>query len=603
MIRQLVKAFGSTTVRWNGGFVRSCGVPRQYQTTGSEYSSSKPLIQSPSLNDTGLAKRSIALLFEEHDFGLQESGSTLTEMYDQVIERIINDHKPLFLAWLYQKSASKSPFDKENSNMLSWDSVPAKNLLDMACDPTSFERKQIIKSFQDDANSYFYQVQALRMRMDRMIPPVEEYDHFVEVLYSKPGHCDHKALWNAYSALPTPQPLYIEPNHLEKLLNVLANRQERRGTVSTRAYIGVLLDMASAGMPIAAREQVMAITLLGESINKHKDAWTLIKERYANLASDYESGHGTTARDMVAALNAMLVAASRRVHRDETNDGDWRYDPTKTQIEIMNEFTKYKLEPSRHTSYIFLLQYSQAHNLASIASLLHEIRQRGMPLDSSMLTLTLECLVSCGEIELAEQILDKMVQQPAIKTKRLRNGTPSSSAHERSRLQVIDRLVKFLTVAGVDVGAYDYSLPLLPDFYVFAPFIRYYSVQSFEGFAQVLGKMMKVGLHPDRYVFYHALQACKTNSWTVDDLLSLTTTICDLHNSGKRYLLTPFMGKLVYKNFCSRLPDQLQLEKYTVQVQRLQPGSDVRGFLLQLIEDIETSKRSCDQLRKKTTSE
>lgn len=489
--------------------------------------------------------------------------------YDSTINQIINDHK-LKLREMLGLSLGDA--------VREWNSIPCQELLFAAMNPIEFDTKEIIYRVRELSNQCFREVQQSRKKVERQIEPSKKYDAFLSELYANPDKHNHKDLWNAYSALPSPQPLYIEPVHFEKFLHVLSTKSERN-KVSVSSYINVLHDMSSCGLLVSAREEATAIALIGETINDQDlGVWDLMEERYSRLVAEYGNSLTVNSEDIVSALNVMINVASR------LRANEWL-------SKVEEEFKKYRLEPDRFTLLILMRHYSNIGDFEVFNRLLEKAREKNIILDISMINLSLNCLIKSGHIDYAEELLQTLVQYSLLPREDNSSIVMNLTRNfERSRLRLIDSLCNIVKSAGIDLAKYNYRLPLIANYYTFIPFANYYAREGdFKRLSHIISTMYTFECSPSRHFFYKILKICETSSmWTLTDVSSMTNMICQLHFESNRYLLTTVMAKKVYDCFCSKLHNNMDINNQ--RLDELYSARSVYDFLQQLLNIAEKSK-------------
>lgn len=462
-------------------------------------------------------------------------------------------------------------------------------------------------------------IRALLLKNEHRRPPSASYNRFLRALYNektessfsaaqndqKYATVNHEDLYKAYETLPSPQPLHIQPQHLEDFVSIF---MERRNFVKTnglsgsmllrspkgvlRAFKGLLLarrrytymvrhvlnDIKECGLPLTSSE--LNVLLKMAFFKDRKDILQAVHAAFARLdqvtQEEYEdvfrqNPFNWTIYQQILALvdqiaigtfNVLLFHASRHGQDDVFSD-------ILTKLGFLYlENTSLKISaPNRETFWILLEHYTEKGSIEEFTSVIDQITH----LDIKTINLIISGLVKFNEISLAEEIAFLVAAEEPADVLEYKNLSWEDRRSHKQLVQLYDKI-------GGLIGEVP-PFRLVADEGTFRPFVLYYCndqlVGSFDKVIKLLDAMENHALPLGTRTFKLVLVAFQhQRSWTLEQLTYITTRLLSCHDSlyginqdtvlrdkMDRLELPPEVTAFLNENLEERRPSGVPLQK------------------------------------------
>ncbi|CCH41502.1 Pentatricopeptide repeat-containing protein [Wickerhamomyces ciferrii] len=221
-------------------------------------------------------------------------------------------------------------------------------------------------------------------------------------------HVNHEKLYNAYSSLPSPQPLHVQPQHLEQLMDQFVNSGGNFRGRNARFLTDIISDLANCGMKLSIREINNYLYLM--NYNQDTDL-TIVKGSYHSILDMGEFNMST--------FNTFL-----KIGIDKQDEG--------FMSQILDDIVSNNFKFDRFT-YDMLMRYAGSCGDYERCLVFFEMfLDEGHILDISMINTVITVLLENNQIQEATEIVDLIFKKPEINnTFNILESNFSNSTHER----------------------------------------------------------------------------------------------------------------------------------------------------------------------------
>lgn len=275
------------------------------------------------------------------------------------------------------------------------------------------------------------------------------YAAFLRKLYPLEQHTVHKDLYAAYCALPSPQPLHIEPQHFEHLLCQFVDSGGFHRGINTNYLANIMTDMFQCGMKASLREVNNYLYLKNYNNN---DALPLAERDYEYVLKVSEFHISTANIFLKFAIQTRNVEFISR---------------------ILNDIAERNLKFDRMT-YQMLISYScDIGDTERSNALFENYLDSGHVLDISIVNTIIKSLVSNGELSKANEIVEVLFKNAKQLGSRQDNSNATHSRRQNvQELNFIDslKLQKQDSLLFVPTPTFNSFSPLLYNYCSFRHF-------------------------------------------------------------------------------------------------------------------------------------
>lgn len=279
----------------------------------------------------------------------------------------------------------------------------------------------------------------LRLQVPRnhCIPHV--YFKFLRELYPLDGVLRHKALYGAYTHLPSPQPLYVQPHHFEHLLECFTGAQGVNRSQVGDLFRRISNGVKNCGMELSHKEQNAMLYLC----NYDERNIVNIKRQWSELLEDDND------RLMdISTANIFLRYAAKHEN----------YLFLKEILDLLNDRG---LRLDRMSYDIVLGFMGKSGMVEEATSLLKSILSDGIVFDVSMMNTVIDTLVELEDLDAAEQVV-QISMDTSVRSKEWENFKRRQYTY---KLQYLDSLKLQTLEAPLFIPS--------PTFETFSPLIRH----------------------------------------------------------------------------------------------------------------------------------
>lgn len=386
-------------------------------------------------------------------------------------------------------------------------------------------------------------VRKLRLMVPRKHCVAHIYYPFLRELYPLDGVIRHNTLYGAYSKLPTPQPLYVQPHHWERLMSSFTSAQGVNRSQIGDLFQRIVNGMNKCDLELSTKELNSLIFLT----NYDEHGLTKLRKRWASF-KDKELD--------ISTANIFLRYASS--HCD--------YDFCK---EILDRISGDGIKMDRMSYDIVLGILGKTGLLNDTTSLLKEALSKGMVFDISMMNTVVSVLVSNERLDDAERIVEILMQRASL-------TTPQYDQHKRRWYTHQVQYLDSLHLQKMDAPLYIPS----PTVETFSPLLRYYAsirhltptkVVQYLQFMDACGCSIPLNLSKD-------IVTSLANHLTVlapDDLRRILELIQRKTSTFDNALMTSMLSLIQHPMFDSKTVQDLETNWKLAMSHSVKPNVDV----------------------------
>jgi len=272
------------------------------------------------------------------------------------------------------------------------------------------------------------QLETRKTRMD--IPRLSHHKAtnalFLQQLYPLEGDSiHHETLYNAYCSLPSPQPMYIQPQHFEQFLCEFVNSGGVKRRKVSSFLENVIIDMSQCKIRASLKEINNYLYL------KYYNAKLSTKD-LDSLKKDYKTVKSFGDYD-ISTMNIFLKFGLCAKDFDFVSM-------------IMNDIREYELNFDRMTYQMLINHYCLVGNEVRSSELFNDCLKSGIVPDICFFNSILKSLVRNNELEIAMKLIDILFKHSY--SQKIRNS--NSNIESQSRTESHQRRINLQELRYID---------------------------------------------------------------------------------------------------------------------------------------------------------